>query len=270
MREIPKEIVEHYQATNEDSRIRRGLGQLEFLRTQAIVRKYLPPSPQEIVDIGGATGVHASWLAEDGHHVQIFDVVPKHVDTAQKLAAGSSLISAAMGDARKLPSADNSMDATLLFGPLYHLTSREDRLAALHEARRVVRPGGLIFVATISRFASLIDGLEEGFIFTDEGARMVGEDLATGQHRNPSENPQFFTTAYFHRPEEIRQECLDAGLEVVAVLGVEGPAGWFSHLADRWDDPVAREAIVRSAEQVESEVSMLGASAHLITVARVP
>ena len=121
----------------------------------------------------------------------------------------------------------------------------------------------------ISRFASLFDGLEEGFLFTDQGAQMVSEDLATGQHRNPTSDPQCFTTAYFHRPEEIRQECLDAGLQVEAVVGVEGPAGWVSHLADRWDDLVQREAILRAAEQVESEASLLGVSAHLITVARV-
>jgi len=269
VRDIPNEIVEHYQATDEDSRIRRGLGQLEFVRTQAIVRKHLPTGPLNIIDIGGATGVHASWLAADGHHVQLFDVVPEHVESARQITAGSSRVSAALGDARDLPSADNSMDAALLFGPLYHLTSREDRLLALREAARVVHPGGLVFVATISRFASLLDGLEDGFFFTDEGALMVNEDLATGQHRNRTGNPQWFTTAYFHRPEEIRQECLDAGLTVETVVGVEGPAGWVSQLADRWNDVVAREAMVRSAELVETEESLLGVSAHLITVARV-
>lgn len=269
MKEIPREIVEHYQTTDEDSRIRRGLGQLEFLRTQAIVRRYLPSPPQQIIDVGGATGVHASWLAADGHQVQLFDIVPEHVEAAQQLAAGSLGISAALGDARDLPCADGSADVALLFGPLYHLTSEEDRLAALREAGRVVRAGGLVFVATVSRFASLFDGLEEGFLFTDHGAQMVAEDLASGQHRNPTNDPQFFTTAYFHRPEEIRQECLDAGLQVEAVVGVEGPAGWVSHLADRWDDLVQREAILRAAEQVESEASLIGVSAHLITVARV-
>lgn len=269
MKEIPKEIVEHYQATDENARIRQGLGQLEFLRTQAIVRKHLPRGPLHVIDVGGATGVHASWLASDGHHVQLFDVVPEHVGAAQRDAAGSPRISAAIGDARQLPAPDNTMDAALLFGPLYHLTTREDRLSALQEAGRVVRSGGLVFVATISRFASLFDGLEEGFLFTDEGVLMVNEDLATGQHRNRTGNPQWFTTAYFHRPEEIRQECLDAGLDVKTVVGVEGPAGWVSQLADRWDDLDQREAILRSAEQVESEASLLGVSAHQITVARV-
>ncbi len=77
------------------------------------------------------------------------------------------------------------------------------------------------------------------------------------------------TTAYFHRPEEIRQECLDAGLDVLTVLGVEGLAGWLSHLAERWDVPADREVILRSAAITEDEESLLGMSAHLIAVAAV-
>ena len=268
MTDLPREIIDHYRSADEDSRIRQGLGQLELLRTQAIVRRYLPAGSQRIADVGGATGVHASWLAQDGHEVQIFDVVPEHVEAAQSLAALVPAISATLGDARRLPCPDDSVDAVLLFGPLYHLTAREDRLLALTEAVRVVRPGGLVFAAAISRFASLLDGLDKGFIFDEAGAQMVEEDLATGQHRNPLDNPAWFTTAYFHRPEDLGRECLEVNLDVLAVIGVEGPAGWLPHLAELWDIPEGRETILRSAALVESETSLLGVSPHLIAVGR--
>ena len=115
-------------------------------------------------------------------------------------------------------------------GPLYHLTDRADRLLALREARRVVRPGGLIFAAAISRFASLFDGLVSGFLFEPQFRDIVVRDLAEGQHRNPTDRPDWFTTAYFHHPDELRQEAEDAGLQVVEVVGVEGLTKWLPQL----------------------------------------
>jgi len=268
--EVPQEIVQHYRAVEEDARIRRGYGQLELLRTQEIVRRYLPGRGLHIVDIGGATGVHASWLAEDGHRIQLFDVVAEHVQTAQARAAATPAIQAACGDARRLPSPDHSFDVALIFGPLYHLTDRQDRLLALREAARVVRPGGLIFIAAISRFASLFDGLSREFLFDADFRRIVESDLAGGQHRNPAQRPEWFTTAYFHRPEELQQECRDARLDVIAVHGVEGLAGWLPHLAQRWATPADRDVILQAARAVETEQSLLGLSAHLIAVTRTP
>jgi 2-polyprenyl-3-methyl-5-hydroxy-6-metoxy-1,4-benzoquinol methylase len=269
MVEVPPEILQHYREADENDRLRFGLGQLEFLRTQAIVRRHLPRSELRIADIGGATGVHAEWLAEDGHDVHIFDVVPEHVQAAQQLAKTSPRISAELGDARQLPAPDDTFDAALLLGPLYHLPSRDDRVLALSETARVVRPGGLVFVAAISRFASLFDSLEKGFLFSRQGAEMIEQDLATGQHRNDANISGWFTTAYFHRPEELSEECRDAGLDVLTVVGVEGMAIWQPHLADRWTEVIDRQVIVKSAEMIESEESLLGLSPHLIAVAEV-
>lgn len=270
MPEIPREIVDHYSAADENARLRTGLGQLEFLRTQEIVRRFLPDGAVRIADVGGATGIHAEWLADDGHQVQIYDVVPEHVAAAQEVFQETPGISAAWGDARELPCPDDTFDAALVLGPLYHLTERQDRIVALREAGRVVRSGGLVFVAAISRFASLFDSLEKSFLFEPEGARMVEQDLATGQHRNPTDRPGWFTTAYFHRPEELRQECLDASLTPRTVLGVEGIAGWLPHLRERWESPAEREVILWSAAVVEEEESVLGVSAHLVAVCQVP
>ncbi|WP_211225455.1 class I SAM-dependent methyltransferase [Amycolatopsis nigrescens] len=177
-------------------------------------------------------------------------------------------MTASLGDARVLPVPDAGFDAALLLGPLYHLTTREDRVIALSEAARAVRPGGLVFAAAISRFASLFDGLSGGAFFDPDFRRIVAADLVDGQHRNEAENPRWFTTAYFHQPEELRGECADAGLEVLEVVGVEGIACWLPQLADRWETPDGRAAILDAVRAVESEPSVLGASAHLIAVAR--
>jgi SAM-dependent methyltransferase len=265
---MPAEIAEHYRSIDEDARITGGFGRLELVRTQEIVRRHLPGAPLRLVDIGGATGAHASWLAADGHKVDLFDIVPEHVESAGRLAARGLDVTARLGDARSLPVPDSAFDAALLFGPLYHLTDRDDRVTALREAARAVRPGGVVFAAAVSRFASLFDGLARGFLFEPGFPEIVRDDLATGQHRNPTNHPRWFTTAFFHHPDELRQECLTAGLDVVEVVGVEGIALWLPQLAARWDDPAGREAILDAARAIEAEPAVLGVSSHLIAVAR--
>lgn len=264
----PPEIRRHYETIQEGRRIAEGLGQLELLRTRDVLGRYLPSDPSSILDVGGATGVHADWLASLGHRVHVVDLMPHHVEAAATLGGFPGRISAEVGDARDLPVADSTFDAVLLFGPLYHLTERDDRLRAWAEAQRVVRPGGYIFAAAISRFASLFDGLARGFLFDPAFREIAERDLRDGQHRNPGETPDWFTTAYFHHPDDLREEAATAGVEVVTVLGVEGLAAWLPQLSQPWDTPEGREAILYAARSIESESSLLGLSAHLIAVTR--
>jgi SAM-dependent methyltransferase len=266
---FPDEIVEHYdREIDEGRRITQGLGQLELLRTREIVRRHLPPAPRRILDVGGGTGVHAAWLASDGYDVHLIDRVPRHVDQARRLAPGPGRVTAAVGDARDLAAARASFDAVLLLGPLYHLTERADRVRVLREAARVTRPGGVVFAAAVSRFASLFDGLARDFLFDPEFPPIVERDLREGQHRNPEHRPHWFTTAFFHHPEELRAEVADAGLEALELVGVEGLAGFLPRLDRRWERDRDRELILWSARVVEAEPSLLGLSAHLLVVAR--
>jgi ubiquinone/menaquinone biosynthesis C-methylase UbiE len=265
MTDVPPEIVEHYTDDYDESkRIAQGFARLELVRVQEVMRRHLPRPPRHVLDVGGGTGIHAQWLAADGYSVHVIDPVPTHVEQATLLDG----VTSELGDARRLTAADDSADVVLLFGPLYHLSEPEDRLRALGEAVRVVRPGGLVFVAAVSKFASLFDGLARGFLFEPDFPTIVERDLREGEHRNPDRLPHLFTTAHFHHPDTLRAEISASGLDVVDLVGVEGLAGWLPHLADRWEDPEARELILYSARAVEAEPSLLGLSAHLLAVAR--
>jgi SAM-dependent methyltransferase len=270
MDDVPREVIEHYGVIDEGRRITTGLGRLELERTRHIVRRHLPDGRLTILDVGGATGVHAQWLASDGHDVHVVDLVPAHVEEVRALSVTPGRITAEVGDARSLALADASYDAVLLLGPLYHLTTKDDRVRALAEVRRVVQPGGLIFAAAISRFASLFDGLARGYLFEPGFRAIVDRDLREGQHRNPTNRPDWFTTAYLHHPDELRAEAEESGLRVIEIGGIEGLAGWLPDLEEKFDTDEYRDAIMFSARAVESEPALLGLSAHLLLVARSP
>jgi ubiquinone/menaquinone biosynthesis C-methylase UbiE len=246
---------------DEDSRLTlRAHGVLERVRTQELLTRFLPPTPASVLDVGGGTGVHAAWLAQLGYRVHLVDPVHEHVLAASRVAN----VSVAVGDARHLPCEDQSQDAVLLLGPLYHLQDRADRLLALAEGRRVARPGALIAAAGISRYAALMDIGSDGRL-TAALEPFVERLHATGQF---SRGVIGFTTAYFHLPEELMQDLLDAGLRDVEVFGIEGPAGPTLRAlgADCLDGRL--DAAVRAARMVEQDPRMIAASGHLLAVAR--
>ena len=263
-------VSQHYERGFESGRmISGGLPSLEMARTLELLERFLPGPPADILDVGGGPGVYAAILARQGYRVELIDPVPLHVEQAAAASAmqPESPFGARVGDARALEADDASFDAVLLLGPLYHLTERGDRVRALAEARRVLRPHGVVVGAAISRFASLLDGLAHGFLGDPLFASIVEDDLRDGQHRNPEpiERPEWFTTAYFHHPDELAGEVAEARLVCESVFGVEGP-GWL--FPDRWEVPDQREILLSVARMIENEPTLRGVSSHLLAVGR--
>ena len=264
------EIDAYYRQGREVQRLFKGIGQLERCRTQEIIRRFLPDPPGVVIDVGGGPGTYALWLARFGYEVHLVDRMLLHVDQANEASRAQPdfpLASCTLGDAVHLGRDDESADAVLLLGPLYHLQDHEDRIAALQEARRILKPGGLLFSAAISRFASLMDGLDNEFYGDPDFIEIVRRDLLDGHHYNPNPERNYFTTAYFHHPDELKAELETAGLEVRNILAIEGP-GWIARDFDRqWQDPIERENILKAVRWVEEEPSLMGMSCHIMGVA---
>jgi ubiquinone/menaquinone biosynthesis C-methylase UbiE len=259
------EVIAHYSLGVEAGRlVAGGSSRIEFARTKELLERHLPEPPARILDVGGGPGWYASWLAKKGYDVHLEDPVPLHIEQATQKAADGPTFSIALGDARELKHPDESAAVVLLMGPLYHLPERTDRLTALQEARRVVIQGGLVVVATISRFAGLLDMMRAGRL-GEPKYRPSDEELTTGKHVNPTGDPDYFTTAYFHHPDEIASEILESRLNPEGTFGVEGP-GWL--IWDRWDDEGYRNSILIAARLLEQEPSAIGISSHLLTFAR--
>lgn len=265
------EVTAHYEVSDEAGRLLHISGQLERVRTQEILMRYLPPPPAVVLDVGGGAGIYALWLAKLGYTVHLIDPTFKHVEQARAASAAQPahpLASAEIGDARALHWADASADIVLLLGPLYHLPEREERVQAWQEARRVVRDGGSIVAAAISRFASVLDGLFSGYLDDPVFVRIAQEDVRSGQHRNPTQHPSYFTTAYFHQPEELKCEIAYAGLHHVATLPVEGIGCMVQNFEEHWQDAGRRERLLEALRWLEGEPSLRGATGHLLAIAR--
>lgn len=254
------ELVEHYGAgVVEDDRLRRTAhGRLELLRTQELIRARLTRGPVRVLDVGGGTGVHASWLVGDGHTVHVIDPVPGHVQAAAALPG----VSAEVGDARALPVGNASVDVVLLLGPLYHLRDAGDRALALAEARRVVAPGGLLVAAAISRYIGVLELGGDGRLTQDLEAP-VGRVVGTGEY----DGHAGFVPAHFHTAPEIQEEVEAAGWDQVSVYGVEGPAWPALDAAGLGAFETLVDAALRCARLVERDPHLVHASAHLMAIA---
>jgi SAM-dependent methyltransferase len=267
---VAEEIARYYREAPEKARLTMGPSQLEFARTKEVVLRYLRPAPGTVLDIGGAAGAYALWLAERGYQVHLVDAAPRLVEEARRrsAAAAKPIGSCQVADARELPFGNEAADAVLCLGPLYHLTESEERMRALVEAHRVLARGGLLFAAAISRCASALDGLARDLFRDPAFAAIVERDLESGQHRNETKNLDYFTTAYFHRPDELASEGRAAGFRCEAVIGLEGPGWMLADFDARWADARKREDLLRVARALEKEPSAAGVSAHLLAVGR--
>lgn len=273
---IQDDVRSYYELGWEKDRLTTGKGHacsiegsVEKTRTLVLLDQFLPAQKSIILDVGGGAGAYAFGLAALGHEVHLLDLTPLHIEQAkaeQNKPNSPKLASCAVGDACNLDFSDNFADVVLCMGPLYHLPDEEDRKKCLFEAFRVLKPGGLLFAVGISRFASLLDFLRIGAFNDPEIAAIIEHDVATGLHVNPTKDPRFFTTAFFHKPENLKTEIADVGFSHIKVVAIEGPILFTHNLEQHWACDEARHRLLAFASQTESEASIVGMSNHFAVV----
>ncbi|MGI9009056.1 MAG: class I SAM-dependent methyltransferase [Streptosporangiaceae bacterium] len=259
-------IDAYYERGEERDRLAAGArGALEFERTTEIVGRHLPAPPALVADIGGGPGRYALWLAGLGYQVEHRDLMPLHVRQLTESAGSGGAIGSRVGDARNLDLADASADAVLLLGPLYHLPDLAGRLAALAEARRVVKPGGPVFAAAISRWAPRLDGELRSRLYEPYPViRELVPALERTGWLGPLHEGSF--TAYCHRPAQLRRELRAAGLEVAGLVCVEGAAYLLGDLEERQADPRHWQVVLDGARATERVPELLGLGPHLLAI----
>jgi ubiquinone/menaquinone biosynthesis C-methylase UbiE len=262
------DIINFYSEYDEENRLQDHYS-LERIRTQEIISRFLKSSKLKVLDIGGAAGVYSFWLASLGHEVDLIDLVPMHIEQAAltEKKTGIKLSSIRVGDACKLPYNDNCYDVVLLMGPLYHILEKDIRLCALQESKRVLKLNGILFSTAISRFASLLDGLKYDRMMDNEFIKIVNGDLENGQHINKTGKPEYFTTAFFHHPEELKKEIEESGLILKSLLTVEGLGSCIPNIKERLINESFRNYLLEGICKTEEEPSIIGIGSHLMAIA---
>lgn len=267
---VSSTIEKFYSETYEEIRLEVGLGPLEFERNKELITRYLPAQSGVVIDVGGGPGAYAAWMAKQGHEVYLIDPVPKHIEQATKRSAKSKKypFKAILGEARQLDLPDNTADVVILHGPLYHLQHAEERIAAIREAQRILKPGGIFLGFAINYTASTLVGLFNGYLYDPTFLLMCREELSSGIHNAPDNWPGILPEAYYHRPGQLAAEVTATGLSHIDTFAVEGVAWMDSKYFEHRSDPVKNKQLMELLHLTENHNEMLAMSPHMMIAAR--
>ena len=262
---IRREIDVFYTNTTEENRLKQGLGPLEYERNQELIRRYLILPKSTVIDIGGGPGIYAEWLASLGHRVYLVDPVLKHIHQAKSRARMiKNTFTCIHAESQQLPLPDACADLIILHGPLYHLQEKQQRLNAIHEAKRILKPMGVLLGFAINHTSSTLIGLLNGYLNHEFFFEMCTNELRTGLHQPAEGWPGLLPCAYFHRPEELQQEFESCGLTTINLLAVEGCVWLDKNYFESRGDTEKWKKLMHLVRLTEKERSLLGISPHLM------
>lgn len=253
------ELEKHYNKFNEDKRLTRRHGQVEYITSMKYIHHYLKEMDNpKILDVGAGTGRYSVVLAEEGYDVTAVELVKYNLGI---LKSKGSTVKAMQGNAMNLKKLDDeSFDMTLVFGPMYHLYNHDDKLKALNEAKRVTKKGGIILVAYIMNEYSVIT-----YCFKQNH---IKECIENGKLTNDfhciSEDEDLYD---YVRLEDIGRLNDDAGLERIKIISADGPADYIRSVLNDMDEETF-ELFVEYHLATCERPELLGACAHTIDILR--
>ncbi len=252
------DLETYYNKFNEDHRLTTRHGRVEFSTTMKYIHAYLPQGSARILDIGAGTGAYSVPLSQEGHSVTAVELVPRNLKV---LESKHSAVNCWPGDARDLHFLeDSSFDMTLLFGPMYHLHTREDQVKALGEAMRVTKKGGVILVAYVMNEYSIIQYcFKKNMISECVEKQWVTEDF----HTVPSED-QLYT---YVRLEDINEINGAVAAERIKIIAADGPSDYMRRELNAMDEGTF-ELFIKYHQATCERPELLGASSHLVDILR--
>jgi len=266
---ISRNIELFYNKASEETRLDKGMGVFEFERIKSLIEKYISSSNSKIIDVGGGTGKYSEWLAKKGHQVYLIEPISKHLEIAKNRANKlKNKFCIKLGESRNLEFPNNFADLIILHGPLYHLQKKQDRDLTIREAKRVVKNNGIILGFAINYTASTLVGLLNGLIHKKTFFEMCKQELTDGIHNPPNDFPWLLTEAYYHKPEQLKQEFVTQGLTYLNTYAVEGMS-WLDkdYFASMLNDK-KKKTLLELIKVTENDNHLLSFSPHMMIVVK--
>lgn len=259
------EIEQYYNKFNEDKRLLSRHGRVEFYVTYTYIQRHLSAvlderkcakSDIKIMDIGAGTGAYCIPLADEGYTVSAVEMVKHNLGILKKK---TKLVDARQGNACNMKKyADNTFDVTLLFGPMYHLFSHEDKIKALSEAKRITKPGGVIFVAYVMNEYGVIT-----YCFKERHIREIMENhRLTEDFHTVSQVENLYDYVRIEDINKLNQQC---GLKRKMIISPDGAADYMRQYLNKLDEEEFQYLLDYQLSICERQ-DLIGAGAHTVDI----
>lgn len=254
------ELEKYYNKFNEDKRLTRRHGKVEFITSMHYIHKYLAGMENaKILDIGAGTGRYSIALAKEGYDVTAIELVKYNLGI---LKSKKSSVKAFQGNALKLSRfEENTFDMTLLFGPMYHLYCLEDKVRALKEAVRVTKKGGILLAAyCMNEYCVITHAFKENFAKECRKQGKLTEDF-----HSISDAEDLYDYVRVEDIDQVNQTA--GGVERLQMIAADGAANYLRPVLNAMDEETYQLFIQYHLATCERQ-DLIGASAHTVDILR--
>lgn len=254
-----QELIKYYNKFNEEKRLNTRHGQVEFLTSIKYINHYLKEFKNpNIIDIGAGAGKYSEYLANKGYDVTAVELIKHNVRKIQALNLNIKVIQANAIDLKKIK--DESYDITLLFGPMYHLITKEEKISALNEAKRITKKGGIIMVAyCMNDYAIITHGFKDNNIISC----IKNGELDENFHCTPKKSDLYSMV----RLEDIDELNNVVSLKRIKIISPDGPANYMRSTLNKMDDETFKIFLDYHFKTCE-RLDLIGAAYHTLDILR--
>ncbi len=251
-----EELIAYYNKFNEDKRLNTRHGQVEYRTCMHYIEWTLKQFKNpRILDIGAGTGKYAIPLSEN-YHVDALELVKHNLRVIEQKG---KKVHTHLGNALDLSLFEtDSYEVILLFGPMYHLLTFAEKIQALKEAKRVLKPNGILLINYfMNDYCVITHGFKDGKIKESIEKGMLDEQF----HITDWDNSLYSVV----RLEDIDALNQEAGLKRVKIVTSDGPANYLRSTLNKMDDDTF-ERFMKYHFATCERLDMLGASAHVLDI----
>lgn len=252
-----KELITYYNKFNEDKRLNTRHGQIEYLTSMKYIHEFLKDIKKpKIVDIGAGTGAYSIKLYEEGFDVTAVELVKHNLKVIESKNKNIKTIQANAINLDKIK--DNTYDLTLLFGPMYHLITKEEKIKALNEAKRITKENGIIMIAYCMNDHAIIT---HGFIDNNIKECIKNNELDNNFHITPKENDLYSRLTI----DDINELNKETNLKRIKIITPDGPANYLRKTLNKMDEETFNLFIKYHLSTCE-RLDLIGAAAHTLDI----